>query len=257
MRVILKLQTNNTVSEIPLELHKSITIGRSSQSDHKIPDELMSSRHCRILLMPLKVEVTDLESKNGTYLNGLRIEQAEVFLGDEIKIGSTKITFLTDKMDPGSVDALTFPGAARDRQSHGLHLDFTGARMINQGLVNVNIAEKKPTTSANKELEVRKQVHSKIKLSKQEIKLRNKQSSSLSSTVDIILMFAAIALPLILSNIVILASPAFIQEHRLMVMFSIVAITVVLFYVINFKILKFTLGEKLAGIEKLYRDQEK
>jgi hypothetical protein len=158
-------------------------------------------------------------------------------------------------MDPQSVDALTFPGAVRDRQSHGLQLDFTGARMINQGLVNPATVERKPTSSANQELEARKKAKSTIKLSKQEIKLRNKKRASLASTFDVILMIFSIAAPLLASNVLILMSPTLIQEHRLMFMLGSVLLCVVLFFILNFKVLKFTIGEKISGIEDLYKKQ--
>lgn len=256
MKVILRLQTNTIVAEVPLEVNTSIVIGRSSKSNHKVLDELMSSTHCKLMLTPRKLEITDLESKNGTYLNGLRIEQSEVFLGDEIKIGGTKVTILQDKMDPATIQAITFPGAAKDRQSHGLQLDFTGARMINQGLVTPPGMETRPTTSANRELEVRKKVQSKIKLSKQEIKLRNKKRASLASTLDVISVFASIALPLIITNLLVLLTPNLMQHNRLIIMFGSVVISMGFFYVLNFKTMKFTVGEKLAGIESLYNDQE-
>lgn len=256
MRVILRLQTNTIVSELPIEINTSVTIGRSGQCTHKVPDELMSSSHCKISLRSSKLQITDLESKNGTYLNGLRIEKGEIFLGDEIKIGGTKVTILSDKMDPGSVDSLTFPGPVRDRQSHDLQLDFTGARMINQETVKVGSAEKKPTTSANRELEARKKAHSPIKLSKHEIKLRNKKRSSLASTFDVILLILAIGVPLIASNFLILMTPNLLREHRLYFMLIFVLFSMGSYLIFNFKFLKFTLGEKIAGIETLYEGQE-
>lgn len=225
-------------------------------ANHKIADELMSGTHCKITVAHSKLEITDLDSKNGTYLNGLRIEKSDVFLGDEIKIGTTKITILHDKMDPESIRAITFLGAAKDRQSHGLQLDFTGARMINQGLVESPANEKKPTSSANKELEVRKIVQSKIKLSKQEIILRNKNRASLAATIDIILFFFVLALPLIASNVLIVISPSVVQEHRLKFILVSVVVFGGLYFLLNFKVLKFTMGEKFAGIEKLFDDQE-
>ena len=253
---MLRLQTKDIVTEIPLEIYKSIVVGRSIHANHKTSDELMSGTHCRITLTHSKLEVTDLESKNGTYLNGLRVDRSDVFLGDEIRIGATKITILHGKMDPESIAAITFLGAAKDRQSHGLKLDFTGARMLNQELGTSSDVEKRPTMSSNKELEVRKVVKSKIKLSKQEIILRNKKRASLASTIDIILVFCVIALPLIASNLIILLSPSFVQQNRLIFMLSSVVVCVGLYFVLNFKIFKFTVGEKLSGIEHLFNNQE-
>jgi hypothetical protein len=253
---MLRLQTKEVVNEVPIEIYKSIVVGRSIHANHKVSDELMSGTHCRITLTHSKLEVMDLESKNGTYLNGLRVDRSDVFLGDEIRVGSTKITILHGKMDPESIAAITFLGAAKDRQSHGLKLDFTGARMINQELGTSSDVEKRPTMSSNKELEVRKVVKSKIKLSKQEIILRNKKRASLASTIDIILVFGVIALPLVVSNIIILLSPSFVKENRLVFMLTSVVFCVGLYFVLNFKILKFTIGEKLSGIENLFNDQE-
>lgn len=256
MKVLLRLQTNTIINEVPLESNSSVTIGRSSKSDYKIPDELMSSIHCKITLRPPKLEIIDLDSKNGTYLNGLRIEQAEIFMGDEIKVGSTKITILTEKMDQNSINALTFPGVAKDRAAHGLQLDYTGARMVNQGQITLQVSDKRPTSSANKELEVRKQAQSKIKLSKQEIKLRNKKATSLSSTLDTIFIFFSVAVPLVMTNALIFINPLLIKDNRLLLMGFAVTVGFSLFYVINFKLLKFSLGEKFAGIQKLYENQD-
>jgi len=256
VKVILKFKTNAIESEVPLVERTSVVIGRTNKSSHMISDELLSGAHCKITLMPDRLEVIDLESKNGTYLNGLRIEQSEIFLGDELRLGSTKVTIVAEKMDPPSIKALTFPGASRDRQSHGLQLDFTGARMINQGIVPPSTYESKPTTSENKELEVRKKVHSKIRLSKQEIKLRNKSRSSLASTFDIIFTFSSIALPLFLVNVFVLINPVLFENNRLLIMGGSAALSVGTFFIVNFKILKFTIGEKITGIEKIYNEQE-
>lgn len=256
MKVTLSFSTNTIVSEFVLKERESVIVGRTSRSNHMIPDELLSSAHCKILLMPNKLEVVDLESKNGTYLNGLRIEQAELFLGDELRIGNTKVVIASEKMDTQSVNALTFPGASRDRQSHGLKLDFTGARMINQGHVQPLTIESRPTTSANREVEVRKKVHSKIKLSKQEIKVRNKSRSSLASTFDVIFTFSAIALPLVMVNVLILINPSLFQSDRLLIMATSVVVSLSVFFAVNFKMMKFTIGEKISGIQKLYNEQE-
>lgn len=256
MKVILRLQTNTIVTEVPVEANTSVVIGRSSKSNYKIPDELMSSTHCKITLRPPRLDIVDLESKNGTYINGLRVEQSDIFMGDEIKIGSTKITILSEKMDENSVNALTFPGAAKDRYAHGLKLDFTGARLMNQGHVGSSVPEKKPTASADKELEVRKMAHSKIRLSKEEVKLRNKKESSMAAMIDTILLVLSIAFPLIITNSVILINPDLFQDNRLMILFGSVFVWFGFFYVVNFKYLKFTLGEKISGIQKLYQDQD-
>jgi pSer/pThr/pTyr-binding forkhead associated (FHA) protein len=163
MRVILRLQTNTIESEVALDGNYEISFGRSNKSDQKIPDEFMSNVHCKLVLTPPNLELIDLESKNGTYLNGIRVEHADVFIGDEIKAGTTKISLVPEKMDPNSVSALTFPGSSKDKVNRSLQLDFTGARTSNQSYGSHYPLEKKPTFSSNKELEARKKAQSKIK----------------------------------------------------------------------------------------------
>lgn len=257
MKVILKLQSKNLTTEIPMEMNTSVIFGRSSSTDHKISDELMSSRHLMITLWPTKLEVKDLESKNGTYLNGIRIEQAEVFVGDEIKAGSTKISIFSDKMDPKSVEDLTFPGGSKERISHELRLDFTGARQMNQQyFLNTRGTHNHPTPSSmEREVEVRKRAHSKIKLSKEEIKNRNKVRSSMASTIDVLLLVMVIALPLIATNLIIMMNPFLMQQNRTTMILGSEIVIVAIFFVLNFKMLKFSLGEKMAGIEKIYLNQ--
>jgi pSer/pThr/pTyr-binding forkhead associated (FHA) protein len=55
----------------------AITIGRSDDCNFRLHGEpadlLVSRRHCLIEVFPDWVEVRDLESRNGTFVNGLRI----------------------------------------------------------------------------------------------------------------------------------------------------------------------------------------
>lgn len=257
MKVVLMFLTNKVATEVTLEANQTMTIGRSSRSDQKIPDELMSSTHCQLSLKPPVLEILDLDSKNGTYLNGIRIEQSEVFTGDEIRIGGTKVTLLTEKMDRNSVDALTFPGMSKERIGHELRVDFTGARIANQAYSqSPKGVQASHVPTVNKEIEVRKKIQSKIKLSKQEIKLRNKVRASMASTLDVVFLIMMIAMPLIVTNIIILFNAQALRSYRLPMMLASEVIFVGLYYVVNFKLLRFTLGEKFSGLEKIYEAQD-
>ena len=54
-----------------------LTIGRSEECTFQLrgaPDDLqVSRRHCLIAVHPDRVEIRDLESRNGTYVNGQRL----------------------------------------------------------------------------------------------------------------------------------------------------------------------------------------
>jgi pSer/pThr/pTyr-binding forkhead associated (FHA) protein len=73
------------------------TFGRSSDNDIVVEDAFVSRRHCAILVHVNKVcELHDTASKNGTYLNGVRLTgPTRLSSGDEIRVSNQRYTFLT------------------------------------------------------------------------------------------------------------------------------------------------------------------
>ena len=71
-----------------------ITLGRAADADLSLHDCLSSRLHCRIRSDSGGVEITDLQSLNGTHLEGIRIDSAELRAGDLILIGKTAIRCL-------------------------------------------------------------------------------------------------------------------------------------------------------------------
>lgn len=76
-----------------------MTIGRDSSNTVLIDDDEVSRFHLRIKKRGRLFILEDLESRNGTYLNGDRILNSIVQNGDKILIGSTEFTFLTSESD--------------------------------------------------------------------------------------------------------------------------------------------------------------
>ncbi|MFT4234914.1 MAG: FHA domain-containing protein [Microbacterium sp.] len=77
--------------EIPLG-RGPITIGRSSESGLVIRDDYTSSHHARLVLWGDQWMLQDLESTNGSFVNGSRVKPDEpvaLQLGDQVKIGAT------------------------------------------------------------------------------------------------------------------------------------------------------------------------
>jgi len=67
-------------------------IGRRHDCDLCIPLTVVSKRHCQMNLNKEAVKIRDLDSRNGTFLNGKRIDETTVKAGDYIRIGP--LTFL-------------------------------------------------------------------------------------------------------------------------------------------------------------------
>jgi len=67
-------------------------IGRRHDCDLCIPLMVVSKRHCQLNQNKESVKIRDLDSRNGTFLNGKRINETTVQPGDYIRIGP--LTFL-------------------------------------------------------------------------------------------------------------------------------------------------------------------
>jgi pSer/pThr/pTyr-binding forkhead associated (FHA) protein len=72
------------------------TIGRAEDADIIINDPFVSSKHALIVKRGSKLFLQDLNSTNGSFLNGKRVRNKPVKLkeNDEILIGKKKLTFL-------------------------------------------------------------------------------------------------------------------------------------------------------------------
>ncbi len=69
---------------------EQLTIGRSSESGLVIRDDYTSTHHARLLLWPDGWVIQDLDSTNGTYLDGERVMlPTPVPLNTPVKIGTT------------------------------------------------------------------------------------------------------------------------------------------------------------------------
>jgi pSer/pThr/pTyr-binding forkhead associated (FHA) protein len=71
-------------------------IGRNPTTDITLLDEGISREHALILWDPDAAEFTieDLQSTNGTKVNGKRVRSAALCEGDEIEIGRTRFEFI-------------------------------------------------------------------------------------------------------------------------------------------------------------------
>jgi len=68
------------------------TLGRATGADFIVDAALVSRVHCRFTVMPDGVlEVRDLESTNGTFVNGTRVSTAKLTPGDRLQIGRLEV----------------------------------------------------------------------------------------------------------------------------------------------------------------------
>ncbi len=84
-------------------VYKEIFIGRSEENDITTGDSFASTRHARIYLKEGQYWLDDLNSTNGTFLNGVQISKPTVLANaDRIRIGGITFQFVRWGYEMGS-----------------------------------------------------------------------------------------------------------------------------------------------------------
>ena len=99
--------------EFPLRPNREIVIGRSSDLDMVLVEDMVSRKHAKILTDEKGVAIQDLGSTNGTFVNGEKIRKVDLKDGDRILIGTSiiKLVAVSGEGDAGAVRE----GSARPR----------------------------------------------------------------------------------------------------------------------------------------------
>ena len=70
-------------------------IGRTSAADFVVKEALVSRVHCRLTVSGTgELQIRDLESTNGTFVNGERIDEACLAPGDKLQVGRVELVAL-------------------------------------------------------------------------------------------------------------------------------------------------------------------
>jgi hypothetical protein len=86
----------------------AVSIGRSPQCQVVVPDPEVSRRHAEIVRVEDSYFLHDLQSSNGTEVNGAAIGRAKLSTGDELAVGSARFRF---SIVAGPTTDRTFPDA--------------------------------------------------------------------------------------------------------------------------------------------------
>ena len=68
------------------------TIGRAARADFIVDAPLVSRLHCRLEADADRLEVVDLSSTNGTFVNDTRVERAPLRDGDRLRVGRVELS---------------------------------------------------------------------------------------------------------------------------------------------------------------------
>jgi pSer/pThr/pTyr-binding forkhead associated (FHA) protein len=108
-----------------------VTIGRGSDSDITIAEDMVSRRHARLIVEPENhIYIEDHKSTNGTFVNGERIQKANLKEGDRILIGTSILKLVPAQEDsrPSRKVTVDSPKSDLDREpsSRGTGSKVTG-----------------------------------------------------------------------------------------------------------------------------------
>ena len=79
------------------EINKErIVIGRGEDADLMLPNISVSRHHAEVSIKGHKAYLQDLNSSNGTLLNGKRVQEAQLKSGDEIALGKFRLAYMGD-----------------------------------------------------------------------------------------------------------------------------------------------------------------
>jgi pSer/pThr/pTyr-binding forkhead associated (FHA) protein len=93
-------------------------IGRREDCDFRIPLGEVSRKHCRLIRNGETVKVEDLGSSNGTFCNGMRVQEADLNPGDTLQVGPAVFVVqidgapIEDEMQPVTAEAAAAAAAS-------------------------------------------------------------------------------------------------------------------------------------------------
>ena len=68
------------------------TVGRATRADFIVDAALVSRVHCRLTATDRHVEVEDLSSTNGIFVNDKKVRRANLAIGDRLRVGRIELT---------------------------------------------------------------------------------------------------------------------------------------------------------------------
>ena len=78
------------------------TLGRGTNADFIVSDALISRVHCRFTASAEQLQVEDLKSTNGTFVNDKRIDAAFLENGDRLRVGQVELG--VSRGEPGTAE---------------------------------------------------------------------------------------------------------------------------------------------------------
>lgn len=133
-----------------LDSREPYVVGRATSCSVKLDDVTVSRQHAQLVVSGLTVKVTDLASRNGTFVNDVKIATAVVMPGQRIRFGDVSVLMDTcaDSHPAGTSDLMTeacqgpggAPGAPLELAAKLTPARLRVYRLLCEGLLERDIA---------------------------------------------------------------------------------------------------------------------
>ncbi len=112
-----------------------LLLGRDTGNQVMMREAGVSRRHCSLSEVSGGFEIADLDSHNGTFLNGTKVSREAVRHGDRIRIGSSEYIFLTEPEDEAAL--LSSHSREPGSKFRTMPLDRTGLPSLDSGVARM------------------------------------------------------------------------------------------------------------------------
>jgi hypothetical protein len=124
--------------EFPLRQNREIIIGRSSDLDMVLVEDMVSRKHAKITTTDDEVYIQDLGSTNGTFVNGEKITRSRLQEGDRILVGTSIIKMVA--VDPAQYQGPS-EAEARRRLEAGAQRHQTQGRPMSGAIEEIPLPD--------------------------------------------------------------------------------------------------------------------
>jgi pSer/pThr/pTyr-binding forkhead associated (FHA) protein len=135
--VVLSAGLNGRTHELNVD---KTTVGRVEDNTFQIADPSVSSHHCEVLLRGSDVVIKDLNSTNGSFINGDKITESVLKPGQTLRLGQIELQLLTEGMPvpPAKPAPVVAPAPAPAASAPAVPSRKTDSTMVVPRGVNLN-----------------------------------------------------------------------------------------------------------------------
>ncbi len=119
------------------------TIGRVEDNTYQIAEASVSSHHCEVLLRGSEVVIKDLNSTNGTFINGEKIAESVLKPGQTLRLGQVELQIETE----GSPFTAPVPAPGAPAEAPAMPAKKLDKTMVMQRGVSLDELEQGPRTT--------------------------------------------------------------------------------------------------------------